>query len=121
MGPSHDAGFGVRLRELRESRGYSQIEFADRLGVSRRRYQDYEAGARPPDVRIKDMARRLRVRFGWLAYGSLLVLVLVLFLAANVGCALGAWRLPEPVCVVGAERAASVQQQRPFTHGLLGP
>jgi transcriptional regulator with XRE-family HTH domain len=115
----YDAGFGVRLRELREARGYSQTEFADRLGVSRRRYQDYEAGARPPDVRIKDMARRLRVRFSWLAHGALLVFVL--FLAANIGCALGAWRLPEPVCILGTEHAASVQQQRPFTHGLLGP
>jgi DNA-binding XRE family transcriptional regulator len=101
--PDTDPAFGARLRLLREERGLSQRDFAKQGGVSRRRMQDYEAGNRPPDVRVRDLARRLRVNYGWLANGAglmaFVVLALLVALAcANVGCAVGAWKLSEPYC-----------------------
>lgn len=96
-----DNGFGDRLRSIRNERGETQRETAAYLGLSRRRYQDYEAGHRPPDVRVRDLARRLRVPFAWLAHGAAVavaVVIVALFLA-NVGCALVVWHLPEPYCL----------------------
>ena len=40
------------LIQLRKSKGISQIAFAKEIGVSPRTYQDYEYGAREPQVSI---------------------------------------------------------------------
>jgi transcriptional regulator with XRE-family HTH domain len=44
--------FSERLIQLRKSKGISQIAFAKEIGVSPRTYQDYEYGAREPQVSI---------------------------------------------------------------------
>ena len=47
----------LRLRELREYRGLSQAQVAEKLGVSRQSYNFYENGKRDPDTEIlKTMA-----------------------------------------------------------------
>lgn len=47
----------LRLRELREYRGLSQVEVAEKLGVSRQSYNFYENGKRDPNTEIlKTMA-----------------------------------------------------------------
>ena len=40
-----DVEIGARLRQVRRSRGYSQVELADQLGVSFQQVQKYERGA----------------------------------------------------------------------------
>jgi transcriptional regulator with XRE-family HTH domain len=40
-----DVEIGARLRQVRRSRGYSQVELADHLGVSFQQVQKYERGA----------------------------------------------------------------------------
>jgi transcriptional regulator with XRE-family HTH domain len=42
------SGLAARMRALRESAGYSQIEAAAELGVSRATYLRYEAGTSAP-------------------------------------------------------------------------
>lgn len=44
--------FSERLIQLRKSKGISQNAFAKKIGVSPRTYQDYEYGAREPQVSI---------------------------------------------------------------------
>lgn len=44
--------FSERLIQMRKSRGISQNAFAKEIGVSPRTYQDYEYGAREPQVSI---------------------------------------------------------------------
>ena len=44
--------FSERLIQIRKSRGISQNAFAKEIGVSPRTYQDYEYGAREPQVSI---------------------------------------------------------------------
>ncbi len=44
--------FSERLVQLRKSMGLSQSAFAKEIGVSPRTYQDYEYGAREPQVSI---------------------------------------------------------------------
>ncbi len=44
--------FSERLIQLRKSKGISQIAFAKEIGISPRTYQDYEYGAREPQVSI---------------------------------------------------------------------
>lgn len=44
--------FSERLIQLRKSKGISQNTFAKEIGVSPRTYQDYEYGAREPQVSI---------------------------------------------------------------------
>lgn len=41
--------FNVRLRELRERRGFNQSEFAELMNVARTTYSGYENGLREPD------------------------------------------------------------------------
>lgn len=40
-----DVEIGARLRQVRRSRGHSQVELADQLGVSFQQVQKYERGA----------------------------------------------------------------------------
>ena len=40
--------FGARLKELRESKGMTQAQVADKIGLSRSLLSEYEAGIRLP-------------------------------------------------------------------------
>lgn len=54
--------FGDRLRSARESRGYTQQQIADRMGIDKSTYCGYETGKRQPDVqKIKQLSRILGV------------------------------------------------------------
>lgn len=44
--------FSERLTQLRKDKGISQSALAKEIGVSPRTYQDYEYGAREPQVAI---------------------------------------------------------------------
>lgn len=46
------SAFSERLTQLRKEKGISQSAFAKEIGVSLRTYQDYEYGAREPQVAI---------------------------------------------------------------------
>ena len=46
--------FGIRLKELRKERGYSQQELADLLNLSRSSIEMYEQGKRDPSTETKE-------------------------------------------------------------------
>jgi len=55
-------GFGKRLREIRQSRGLTQIDLGKKAGVSNRVIAYYEEdGAQPPGPMLVDLARALHV------------------------------------------------------------
>jgi transcriptional regulator with XRE-family HTH domain len=55
-------GFGPRLAELRKSRGLTQTELGDQVGVSYRMIAHYERpDAQPPGPILPDLARALGV------------------------------------------------------------
>lgn len=59
--------FGVRLRQLREDRGFSQAAFAKRLGVSKETIYRYENNIQSPSLdRTKQMAVLLRTSIDYL-------------------------------------------------------
>lgn len=54
--------FGERLREARESRGYTQQQVADYMKIDKSTYCGYETGKRQPDVqKIKQLSKFLGV------------------------------------------------------------
>lgn len=54
--------FGEKLRNARESRGYTQQQIADRMGIDKSTYCGYETGKRQPDVaKIKQLSKILGV------------------------------------------------------------
>ena len=53
--------FRIRLKELREARGYSQYSFADKFGVAQSTVGSWEAGKREPNF---DTMQRLADFFG---------------------------------------------------------
>ena len=54
--------FGKRLRQLREERGWSQEEFADRAGLHRTYVSAVERGVRNPTLSVLErLARALGV------------------------------------------------------------
>jgi transcriptional regulator with XRE-family HTH domain len=56
------AGFGRRLTQIRRSRGMTQAELAQAVGVSERVIVYYEQdGAQPPGAMLADLAKKLRV------------------------------------------------------------
>lgn len=55
-------GFGQRLSQIRKSRGMTQAELGEAVGVSNRVIAYYEAdGAQPPGAMLVDLAKALRV------------------------------------------------------------
>lgn len=55
-------GFGERLSQTRRSRGMTQAELGQAVGVSNRVIAYYEAdGAQPPGAMLVDLAKNLRV------------------------------------------------------------
>ena len=54
--------FGARLASLRKAAGYTQVEFAAEVGITKRTVAYYEApGAQPPAHLRPQMAQALRV------------------------------------------------------------
>lgn len=57
--------FGAAVRELRRKRGWSQEEFADRVGIHRTYIGDVERGARNIGlVNVARIARALEISIG---------------------------------------------------------
>ena len=57
----------LRLREIREAKGMSQIEAAKQLNVSRQSYNFYENGKRDPDTQtLQRMAEFFNVSVDYL-------------------------------------------------------
>ena len=55
-------GFGERLAEIRQSRGLTQADLAEKVGVSQRVIAYYEhAEAQPPGALLVDLAKTLQV------------------------------------------------------------
>jgi transcriptional regulator with XRE-family HTH domain len=55
-------GFGERLAEIRQSRGLTQSDLAEKVGVSQRVIAYYEhAEAQPPGALLVDLAKTLQV------------------------------------------------------------
>jgi transcriptional regulator with XRE-family HTH domain len=54
--------FGARLAELRKTAGYTQVQFAQEVGISQRMVAYYESpDSHPPAHLLADMARALGV------------------------------------------------------------
>lgn len=54
--------FGARLAELRKARGFTQLELAEQVGLSRRMLAYYEGqSAHPPTTHLPGIARALGV------------------------------------------------------------
>lgn len=52
----------TKLQELRDRRGLTQVQLAEKAGMSVRSYQHYEAGKRKPSYKnLKALAKVLRV------------------------------------------------------------
>ena len=59
--------FGKRLREVRKTKGLKQQELADRLGIKRNTYSDWENGKTEPSFEsIVKLADLLDVSLDWL-------------------------------------------------------
>lgn len=56
---------GRNVRRLREAKGWSQEEYADRAGIHRTYVSDIERGRRNPTIRlVEKLAQPLKVRPG---------------------------------------------------------
>ncbi len=62
-------GIGSRLRELRDSRGLTQSEFSDVLGISLRTYQRYEQDERNLPLRSLFVLAKQDVNIDWIVTG----------------------------------------------------
>ncbi|MFR5864270.1 MAG: helix-turn-helix domain-containing protein [Acutalibacteraceae bacterium] len=59
--------FGTRIRQLRSEMGMSQVEFAEKLGLSKQILSLYEAGKRSPKIaQVKKFAEILKVSVDYL-------------------------------------------------------
>lgn len=62
---------GQRLRLTREVLGLSQAEFADRCGIARNTYNQYEQGKNKPQLQLAiDMCERFNLTLDWLYRGD---------------------------------------------------
>lgn len=60
-----------RLKELRKKLGITQQEFADRIGIKRNSYANYETGRNTPiDAIVKSICREFNVNESWLRTGE---------------------------------------------------
>lgn len=56
---------GLNVRRLREAKGWSQEDYADRAGIHRTYVSDIERGRRNPTITVVEkLARPLEVRAG---------------------------------------------------------
>ena len=59
------ARLGINVRRLREAKGWSQEDFADRAGIHRTYVSDIERGRRNPTITVVEkLAAPLKVRTG---------------------------------------------------------
>lgn len=59
--------FRSRLKQLRETKGYKQIDLSEELGINRVTYTNYELGKRQPDIdTIAKIANLYNVTIDWL-------------------------------------------------------
>lgn len=59
--------FGAHIRQLRLEMGMSQVEFAEKLGLSKQILSLYEAGKRSPKIaQVKKLAEILKVTVDYL-------------------------------------------------------
>ena len=60
-----------RLKKLRKALDITQQEFADRIGIKRNSYANYETGRNTPiDAIILSICREFRVNEDWLSTGN---------------------------------------------------
>ena len=60
-----------RLKQLRKSLGITQQEFADKIGIKRNSYANYETGRNTPiDAIILSICREFKVNENWLRTGD---------------------------------------------------
>ncbi|MDD6467018.1 MAG: helix-turn-helix transcriptional regulator [Erysipelotrichaceae bacterium] len=60
-----------KIKMLRESNGWSQLEFADRIGVSRQTVSNWETGGGIPSIpHIKMIALQCRVSTDYIIYND---------------------------------------------------
>ena len=57
---------GIRLKSLREMRGWSQEDVAKRIGVGRTTYLKYETGENRPVRKLNELARLFGVSYDYL-------------------------------------------------------
>lgn len=62
--------FALRLRTAREKLGFTQKDFAKKIGVVTNSIQNYEKGSFPKGDTIAKMARALHVSSDWLLFGE---------------------------------------------------
>ena len=68
---SEETKIGRRLKELRKTLGLTQQEIADKLGIKRNSFANYEIGRNTPlDTIIKSICREYHVREDWLRTGE---------------------------------------------------
>ena len=61
---------GLRLKQVRESKGLSQLEFSNLSGISSRTLQNYEQATRAPSAEfLFALSRTFGVDIGWLLTG----------------------------------------------------
>lgn len=60
---------GSRLREERERLNLSQVEFAEKTGISRVTLGRYEAGKRNPDIAYLSTLKEIGVDLDWVIFG----------------------------------------------------
>lgn len=58
--PSH-AQVGARIRNLRDGLGWSQVDLAEKVGVSQATVSSWEQGAKLDHVRLSDIANALGI------------------------------------------------------------
>lgn len=64
---------GKRVKELRESRGYTQIQFSEEMNISRGYYSKVELGIKAPSIDVLiDIAEFFGVTLDYLVLGKTL-------------------------------------------------
>ena len=64
---------GKRVKELRESRGYTQIQFSEKMNISRGYYSKVELGIKAPSIDVLiDIAEFFGVTLDYLVLGKTL-------------------------------------------------
>ena len=57
---------GFRLKQLRETRGWSQADVAQAIGITRTAYVKYETGASKPVRKLHELAKLFNVSYDYL-------------------------------------------------------
>ena len=70
MEPKKTGTFGSRLRQEREALGLSQVEMAQKLGITARSQRNYETGTRVPDAEYLMAASRIGVNLLVVLHGE---------------------------------------------------